>query len=162
MARPNFEISADTRLLYQRLIEAGIGNTVTYADLSAAISRPVQGADPNLQSALRRAFREDGMVFDCVRKIGYRRLNDAEIVRSSGNDVSRLRRLTKRKARKLFTADFDKLSNEERIAHNTNASVFGAVAVALSKRSVEAVSKAVSSAGKELPVADTLRLFSPG
>lgn len=159
--KPDFERSIDTRLLLQRLVETKQSEVVPYTELSEAISRPVSGGTSNLQSALRIAFNDYGMVFSPIRGVGYRRLTDGEIVEASGNDVTRIRRASKRAARKLFQSEFSRLSNEDKIKHNTHASIFGAVSAAISKKTVTAIEKAVTKAGRELPVAETLKLFAP-
>jgi hypothetical protein len=159
--RPSFEVHIDTRLLYQRLVASQIGETVTYADLSETISREVVGADSNLQSALRRAFRDDNMVFSNIAKIGYKRLDDGEIVKSSSNDVSGLRRKAKKSSERLFKVkDYAGLSDAARISHATNASIFGAVSAFLTPRGIKAVQSGVTARGAELPVAETIKLFS--
>jgi hypothetical protein len=161
MNKPKFEIAIDTRLLYQRLTQAEVGQTVTYEELSAEVSRPITGDDHNLQSALRRAFRDDGMVFSNIMRVGYTRLTDADIVKTSDADIGKLRRASKRAAERLFSVkEFDALPNELKLKHATSASVFGAIAASLKKKGIAQVEAAVRDVGKELPVAETLRLFS--
>lgn len=161
MTKPNFEIAIDTRLIYQRLVQVKEGQQITYTELSSTVSRSVAGNCPNLQSALRRARRDDDMVFDNIRGVGYRRLTASEIVASSQNDISGLRRRAKRSTEKLFKVkDFSSLTNDEKLKHATSASIFGAITASLTKKGVGAVEKAVKATGHEIPVAETLRLFA--
>jgi len=158
--KPKFEISIDTRLIYQRLIQTPEGGTVTYAELGEAVSRKVVGADSHLQSAIRRARRDDDMIFDNVMGVGYRRLTPSEIVASSDNDISGVRRKAKKSTEKLFkVTNFEVLTTEEKLKHATNASVFGAIAASLTKKGLAAVEGAVRSVGHEIPVAETLKMF---
>lgn len=161
--RPRFEIGIDTGILYNLLIATPVGGTVTYEQMTAAISRPVHGNTSNLQSAIRRAFAQDGMVFDNISRVGYRRLTDAEIVEASKTDRTSLRRRAKRAGRKLFAvSDYNALPPADKVTHATSASIFGAVASALKVSGIAAVENAVKAAGKEIPVAETLRLFGKG
>lgn len=158
--KPKFELAIDTRLIYQRLIQTPEGETVTYAQLGEAVSREVHGADYHLQSSVRRAARDDDMIFDNVRGVGYRRMTAAEIVAASDNDISRLRRGAKRSTEKLFKVkNFDALSSEQKVKHAVSASVFGAIAASLTKKGILAVESAVKTVGREIPVNETLRLF---
>lgn len=159
--KPRFEIHVDTRLLYQALTEVPVGGTITYAQLSAVISREVEGRNYNLQSALRMARRDNNILFDNILGVGYRRMTDAEIVADSANDISTIRRRAKRSAEKLFkVSDFDSLTADEKVKHATSASVFSAVAQSLSAKGLNAIEGAVKAVGKEIPVAETLRLFA--
>jgi hypothetical protein len=159
--KPKFELAIDTRLLYQRLVQVQEGETVSYEQLGESVSRKLSGADYHLQSAIRRARRDDDMIFDNIMGVGYRRMTPSEIVASSDNDVSRLRRHAKRSTEKLFKVkDFSRLTNEEKLKHATSASVFGAIAASLTKKGITAVEGAVKMAGHEIPVAETLKLFA--
>lgn len=114
-----------------------------------------------MQGALRRAFRDDDMVFDNIRGVGYRRLTHAEIIAASENDIHSLRRRSKKATGKLFKVNnLDALTNDERIKMGTAASIFGAISAAVTKKGIEAVSSAVRSVGHEIPVAETLKLFA--
>ena len=159
--RPTFEVHVDTRLLYQRLTAVKVGETVNYKELSDVISRPIAGEDSNLQSALRRAFRDDNIVFSNIPKVGYKRLNDREIVASSSNDLSSLRRKAKRGAMKLSKVEsYSDLSDQEKVSHGVSASIFGAIAAFLTPKGIKSVESGVTVKGNELPVAETIKLFS--
>jgi hypothetical protein len=158
--KPKFELAIDTRLIYQCLTTAKEGDTITYQQLGEAVSRKVVGADYHLQSALRRAKRDDDMIFDNIMGVGYRRMTEAEIVSSSDNDLSRIRRGAKRSTEKLFKVkEYEKLSPELKIKHGVNASIFGALSGALTKSGIAAIENAVRASGREIPVNETLRLF---
>lgn len=158
--RPTFEVHVDTRLLHQALVAVQPGETITYETLAAAVGRDVEGADSNLQSALRRALRDEGFVFSNIAKVGYQRLTDEQIVTNSPNDLVHIRRKAKRASEKLFkVADLAKLPTQKQSAFNTSASLFGAIAAFLTPRGIKAVEAGVTVKGGELPVAETVRLF---
>lgn len=159
--KPKFELAIDTRLIYQRLTQVEEGELVSYAQLGETVSRTLAGADYHVQSALRRAARDDNMLFDNVMGVGYRRMTPSEIVAASDNDVSGIRKKAKRATEKLFkVGDFSKLTTEEKLKHATSASVFGAIAASLTKKGIASVEGAVRTHGHEIPVAETLRLFA--
>jgi hypothetical protein len=159
--RPTFETSVDTRLLYQHLLTIKPGDTVTYAKLSEIISRPVVGSTPQLQSAIRRALREDGLVFGNISKVGYKHLLDPEIVDAAGNDVSTIRRRAKRSVGKLLKVqDFTTLDKEHQVKHSTAASIFGFIHAFLAPKAIKSIRGGVEAAGKELPIAETIKMFS--
>jgi hypothetical protein len=158
--KPRFEIHADTRLIYQRLIETKPGETVTYADLSATISRPVTGNCYNLQSAIRMARRDDAIYFDNVSKVGYRRMTATDIVSSGPDDIGRVRRIAKRSVEKQLSAPAEDLTPESRRVQLGTLGVFGALTQFTTKKAIALVEDAAGKAGKEIPVAETLRLFA--
>lgn len=158
--KPHFEIATDTRLLYQELTKVKVGEEITYTALAKEMGREIKGSDPYLQSAIRRAFHLDGAVFDNIRGVGYRRLNDQEIVAASAGDTDALRRKARRSAKRLTAIeDFTALPPEARIEHNARLSIFGAIVSMTKQAAIEGVRTQVSSAGHELPFAKTLEAF---
>jgi hypothetical protein len=141
------------------MIATPVGQTITFKALGDAISRPVEGGTAALQSALHKALADDGMVFENVRTVGYRRLSDVEIVDASSRDVRTIRRAVKRSARKLALADPRKLTDEKRHEMHARISVMAAIGVASSTTTERAVLKAVNQQGGELPLALTLEAF---
>lgn len=153
---PNW--SVDASMLYDRLKKAAIGETVTYADLSAIIGRNVQGSARHLvYSAINKALREDHMVFEAVMGVGYRRLDDVEIVNCSDNAFVRVRRMARRQSAKLTSvSNFAALPNELKIKHNTNISMLGALTHLIRPASVKRLESHVMEAATVLPSAKVL------
>ena len=93
------EISVDARLLHQRLQSVGVGETVSWEELSQVIGRDVtagsKGYGP-LSTARKRALNDDGMVFDAIPKVGLKRLTDAEIVNTGQATVDKVRRAARK------------------------------------------------------------------
>lgn len=159
--KPNFEINADTALLLQYLRKVSIGGNVTYVQLAEVISKkePLEGSNSQLQSALRKCAK-DGIHFDNIRGVGYRRMNDGEIVLASDRDVKRAHRAAKRHMKRLGSADYEKLTSEEKTKFNINATVLGAVNQFTGKKSINEIEKKVIEVGSRLPIAQTLEAFS--
>ena len=158
--KATLELSADTALLYARLKRLAPSETASYEDLSEVIGRDVRnGARSNLGSAMRRALTNDGIVLASVRKVGVKRLDDPEIVSTGDAAISRIRRSTRRAARKLAATDFDRLGDADKISHNTFISILGALHDSTKPSSVERVRIEVKTAGQRLPLAKTLAAF---
>lgn len=158
--RPMFVMSVDTRVVYDRLKKAELGETITYADLGALLGREIDGGDPIMQSALR-SVENDGLVFGNVRSVGYQRLNDTEIVKSTEQDRLALRRKARRVVEKLsHVADFEALPNDLKVKHNAAVSGFGAIAAILSPAKMKALEGRIEVAQAKLPLAKTLAAFN--
>jgi hypothetical protein len=99
------EISADTRAVVDALLACPIGETVTFAALSAAIGRDITRHRHIVVAARRVAEREAGAVFTNVRGVGYRRL-DAETTVAVVAPAARkhIARSAKRAARSINAA----------------------------------------------------------
>lgn len=160
MNRPTFEMSIDTRMIYDHLSKAEIGDTVNFTALSEAIGQRVEGATPSVQSALRRLQNLDGRIFANVRGVGYQRLSDNEIVKTSESSRDLIRRHAAKSVRRLScVVDFDGLPNDLKIKHNAGMSMFGAIANMLKPSSVRALENEVAKAQASLPLAKTLEAF---
>lgn len=127
--KADFELSADSKTLASVLLEAQKDETITYERLSKAIGRDVRAdASGALQTARRLAQREQRMVFDAVRGVGLKRLQDSDIVDLSDKARDQMRRTARRTAKKLVCVDFDGLPNDKKVKHNAALSMMGALA----------------------------------
>lgn len=157
------EISVDARLLHQRLKEVGVGETITWEELSKTAGRNVSAGHAGygaLATARRRAQVDDGMVFDAVSKVGLKRLSDVDIVNTGQSTVDRVRRAARKGAKRLLSVrDFNGLPNELKIKHNAYASLLGAVAAISQEAKVHQLEKHVQNAQAALPLAKTLEVF---
>lgn len=155
------ELSLDTRLIYDRLVQAKVDETVGYGELTTLIGRDVRtSARHLLTSAMHRAESQDDMVFACVWGVGVKRLTDREIVGVGDQALSRSRRAARRGARKLSKVrDFSTLSDSEKITHNARLSVLSAIESIASGSAMRKVEKRVSETMQTLPLAKTLALF---
>lgn len=160
-AKPTFELSIDTRMCADALKQGAAGETVTFATIGAALGRKVDGGDSTVQSALRHLMNEDGIVFESVRGIGYKRLKDVDIVGTVERDRGKMRRHAKRVVKRLLcVADFDAMPNEAKIKHNAALSGFGAIASILKTGNMKKLEQSVERASQQLPLAKTLEAFT--
>ena len=157
--KPTFEPNPDTRLLTDVLLALKHGEVLTHEDMAKLLSRRIDGADPALQSARRRAEREDGFVFTAVRKVGIRRLTDEEIVGLGETGAKSIRRASRRYARRVANVgSFDALSAADKAKHNGALALFGAVMAATKASTLRRLEGAANSTG-QLSLGRTFDLF---
>jgi len=157
---PDFQLSADTRFLMQRLRSLPIGGTITYEALGQEIGRKVHGGLPALGSARRILLRDDNMVFDVIMGEGLKRLNDVEIVGTSHRTAKKIKRAAQRGVRTLTAVgDFSALPREAQMRHTAAVSVFGVIAEFTKEPNIEKIEKIAEGHRGELPIAATLDAF---
>lgn len=157
--RPSFEMSIDTRLIYERMKQAAVGEVISFRALSEVIGNKVEGDNPSIQSALRKLLGEE-IVFENVRGVGYKRLNDVEIVQTYERDRVSIQRKARKAVKRLTCVqDFEALPNELKVRHNAAVSGFAAIANMLKTGSMKKLETAVEHAREQLPLAKTLEAF---
>lgn len=121
------ELSVDTQVLERRLLEAGIGDTVSYQELSSLIGRDVQGSARHvLTSAVRRLLNEHKRVLACVKNVGVKRLDDTGIVSTGAAAIKHIHRTSKRANKKMSTIEsYDALPVEVRSRVNVQRAMLG-------------------------------------
>lgn len=112
-----------------------------------------------IQKARNRLLRDHNYVFDSVRGTGIKRLSDAEIVRLGESGIRRLRRSSLKTTRKLAAVEYEKLSNDDKVTHNTYLSVIGAMTVLTQTNKIKAVQGAVREAQQQISIGSTLEIF---
>lgn len=158
--RPTFEMSLDTRVVVDALRDVKVGERITYQSIGDALGRAVDGGDPHIQSALRR-LEADGVIFGNVRRVGYQRLADVDIVNTVEHERKGLRRKARRIVHRLTSiADFEALPNELKVKHNAAVSGFGAIAAILAPDKMRQLEAKVEGAQAKLPLAKTLAAFT--
>jgi hypothetical protein len=151
----------DTLILYKGLVETPEGQTITYETLTGLIKRDVQGPARYLLYAARKiALREDGVAFGAKKKEGLVRLNDSGKVNHGLSGLGRIRRQAKRSTTILTSVrNFEGLSDEEKVQHNTGLSLFGVLESSLRSKQIKKIEAAVSEAAMILPTGRTLEIF---
>jgi hypothetical protein len=157
--KTQFEMSIDTRTIYERLKTVAVGEVISFKQLTEIIGRKVEGACSNLQSAMHR-LEAEGIAFANVRGTGYQRMTDIEVVNTAESSREGIRRKAKRAIKRLTCVSaFDHLPNDFKIKHNAALSGFGAIAAIMSPGRVKALEETVAKAGAQLPLAKTLEAF---
>lgn len=155
-----FVTSIDTRTLADALAKVDPGAFVSYSALSAIIGRDVTKAARGVLDAARRTVQRDTrIVFDVVRTEGLRRLVDPEIARSGDVTRGKIHRAASRGIKRVSCADYDKLADGDKVAHNASLSMLGAVKLFTTRRAVRKLEEATGIAQSKIPIRETLALF---
>jgi hypothetical protein len=157
------EVSIDTQILERALLLVGVGDVVTYAQLSGVISRDVQEeARHHLASARRRVLRGHRMVFEPVMNVGLKRLDDAGKIAAGRWHIKRSRNQAKFAQVKVSAVDdFDALPNNLKVEHNMSLAQTGALLHMTSPRSVEKLKGSFETTKKELSLKACLAAMAP-
>jgi hypothetical protein len=157
------EASIDTRLLFERLKKLGPGEIVPYPELAEIIGRDVQrgkGYSSALSARNMLLNESPRIVIEAVAKEGLKRLTDHECAMIGPSVINGIRRKVRKGAKKLAAVqNFDGLTREEKVAHNTGLSMLGAIQQAVSAKAVGRIEKEVERAVQAIPVSKTLALF---
>jgi hypothetical protein len=161
------EMHTDTRIL-RNLLEVALvkeGRTeVSYEELSAGISRNVQKEARGLLATARKHIeREHGLLLEPIFGVGLKVTNDyAGVV---AKQTSHFRRISNRTIKRVLNATTGKdLDPEQRRRMLAGVSVLGAIRLCAQPKSTKKLNEYLSATDKqkELPTAETLRLFSNG
>ena len=148
---------AEVTTILKLMRDVPIGEILHYSTMTEALGRDVRHQCKRaLVVALRRAVKE-GMVFDVVPKIGYKRLNDSETIAVSNKTIAHVRRATKRTLDKLSTVDPASLDNAGRIRYSTTVSAMGTLSFFSSTANVRKIEEA--SPKTALPIGQIFELF---
>lgn len=145
--------ASDVSQIKAMLGAAKPGDLISYAAMSRAIGRDIQERRHVIMAAMKQLQRERRMVFAAVPNEGYKRLNDGEIVATGADVLSRIRRQSRRGARKLACVNFEQLTPEQQLTQNTRMTVLVLVSEATSANAIARVEKAVKDHNAALPAA---------
>jgi len=138
-------------ILFSRLQRVAIGEMAMYSELGELLGEDVAGAYGPLKTARQMALRE-GMVFECVRGEGVKRLSDKEIVKCSSGAAQKVRRLAKRERRKLQAVDIVQL-NGDTTEYLTNVSMLGFLTEITKPSKIKQIESRVVDSKEALPMA---------
>lgn len=155
------EASVETQMIVKRLLSVEVGELATYQSLGDSIGladiRERQGA---IDTARRILIRDHQRVFGTVVNEGLKRLSDSETAKVGIPAIAHIRRTAGTAAKKIACADYEKLSNSDRITLNTQASLLGAISLVTKTSKLKQLENAVEKASCKLAVGSTLSLFA--
>lgn len=158
--RSLFERAIETQAAIEVMSSIQRGEIATYLALEKAMAcSPQKGGRSNVNSARRYLQREHGMVFVAVFNVGYKRLTDTEIVKSSPEALTKSRRASRRAAHRLTCVEYDDLSKEDKVAHQVHLSLFGAIQVLSKADATKKLTARVTETMRSLPLNQTLEAF---
>ena len=161
MTRTINEKSADTGKLENLLREVAVGATVSYNDMSKSLGRDVRiFCKGNLSSARRILLNQDGVVFDAIRNVGYKKLNGPETVQIATSGRQKISRAARKVIKQLLTVDYEQLDTTNKRTHLALSSQMGAVSMFAKTATTKKIEAKVE--GSQLAIGETLRMFTNG
>lgn len=158
------EMGTDARILYNfiatRFTKDG-ADTIGYAELSAAIGgRNVQGrARGILNTARKNVERDHNLLIETVSKEGIRKSDALEGTLTA--TIHRIGRMSRRSSGRVVNACVNReIPNDTRVAVGVQLSLLGAIQQFTKPKAAKLIEgKVRENEAKELPTADTIRLF---
>lgn len=155
---PIGETSQETEAVCDVLSGMEVGALVPYAKLTEVAGGDVTGESRHIMDSARRiCIREHGIVFEAVRGIGLRRMEDSQLAHLGAPMRMRVRRLARRTVSKVRCAKYDRLGNDDKTAHNTALSVAGLLVLAASDRARKKIEARVTDGA--LPSRESLKVL---
>lgn len=160
MVAPTFAMSAETRLIRQELEKLKPGEVISYADLSAACGRPIQGTSHYLQAARASLEKYEDYVFTVEYGKGVRRCTDADILQKSRGGLRSIRRKSVRVQRNLGAVeDYAAFTPREKNSYNVMMAISATIEQATSTSTIKRVERAASKMKDEISVRETIALL---
>jgi len=162
MSKPTFKANVETRLIIQEFEKVKVGETITYEKISEVASKEITELRGSIATALKRVLRDRDMVFACVRMVGFKRLDDIEIVDKGSTDAAAIRRKTMRTLEQQMKVDFAKLPHKKQMQASAQVSIMGAISMMTKPQAIQKIAGKIDKGTKELPTNQTLSLFMKG
>lgn len=153
---------AEKARLYELLKAAEPQQVVTYDRMAEVCRLDVRDRFRwLLRVVLRRLEHEQAGSFDVVRKVGYVRLANDEIVRSSTGKIHRIRRASRRIQNQLMVAEYTKLSPTAQNEYTATMAITHIIAEGTKAKTRKALEAAATKTKSPvLPLTDTLALLA--
>lgn len=153
------EASADVMLLDAILNKVAVGTTATYEEITKCVGRSKESSRGIISAAMRRQLNK-GRVWEAVRGLGYKLCDDSTIVTVAKGGLRSIHRKASKSMKKLKCATYDKLTPDEKVSHNTSASIYAIMSHVTHGSNIKKLSENVKVAQAQLPTAKTLELFA--
>ena len=156
---PSSSIEAD--ICYRLISKAEIDQVITYDELSNALGKDVRLFRWVLDTARRRCFYQDRMLFSSVKNIGVKRIEGEAIAGVVRSDLARIRRASVRSIRKTACVrDFDSLAPVAKTSLLTAQSILGVVSMLTKSKSFQKMETRVSDRVTPVSIEETLGIFN--
>lgn len=155
-----FERSFETLAAIDVLKLVERGEIATYAALEEKMGcSPQKGGRSNVNSARRYLEREKEMIFAAVINVGYKRLTDADIVKSLPDALTKSRRVTRRAAQRATCVEFEGLTRPDKVSQQVHLCLFQAIQAFSKVDAAKKLTKQVGETMRSLPLNQTLEAF---
>lgn len=152
-------LAIETQIVLERMAKMNPGEVVSYSELSSLASCDVQKRRNVITTSTNKLLAEQGKVFVAEHGKGVRLLTNEEIPSLGAKEIGRISKISKRVARKMATVDYDALSEQAKLHHNTHLTILTLMQRASTQKSLKTVEDAVVKRTNALPLGETLKLF---
>jgi hypothetical protein len=157
---PIMEITADVKLLAQRLEQAAPGELVSYNELNSILGQDVQKRYRyKLQSACGLVFRESKKVFGAVSGEGLQYLTGEQVSMRQDARVKSIGKKAKRGLRELSVVNMAELSDSEKSRVYTIRTILSLTVEGTAAKTVKKIEAAVGNSKCEIATAKLLEFF---
>lgn len=157
-----FERSPETQSIVNALVALEAGEIIAYEALAAAAHTVDSGHfRGRVRTARAIALREHGVLCESVRKIGIRRMQEAEVGTSVRGDMNRMRRAAQRGREKISKgiSDFEALPRDVQQQLMAQNASLGAIVLVTDQKSQRRLREYVEVSNQELNFGRTLELL---
>jgi hypothetical protein len=126
---------------------------VTWATLSAATSLPRERIRGSVATALRWVLKNHGAVYENLRDVGYRRVENNGLADVGERAIEKGRRIHRRGGKKMRTANLGKLTADERSRHIVHETILEVLVQTASSSTRKKASQAAQRAHNQPDVA---------
>jgi len=161
--RKRFGRSFEVVELLKKISMLKQGDIIKYSDLTELIMgdcAPGGEKYSYLLSARRILTNEYKMVFRAVPHVGLQRLDDKGIVERSDKKLAATTRAAEKEMRILTFVDFEQLTPELQLTHNTNMSVYNVLKTVGATDKVKKIRNEIENMGNRLEISETIKAFS--
>lgn len=145
-----------TQQVVERFLAAPVGEVVTHDELSKIVGRNTKL--PEGQTMIQRArkvmLQSHQIVMASVRGEGWKKADDQEIIKIGPATIRTTRRTSNRGIARMMCANYEGLTNEEKIKHSTSMSVLGTIALMTAPQAVSRVEKRIIANNKPDPLSE--------
>lgn len=154
------EMSIDTRTLIEALEKIKVGEKISYKALSETINRDVQeSAKGNLRTARRSVRRDKKIHFGTIISFGLVRSDTHGVIAASAQRAKRINSQARESIKDLYCADMETATDDQKVKVCAAQSFAGALYLASKVSAIKKIEKAMDNRPRELPTAETLKLF---
>ena len=153
-------MSVDAQALHRRLANSTPGEIITYEELSAIIRKDVQNKHRSLlDTARRKAQRDESFEFAPVRGIGLKRLENGEIADVASERIRRASRGIRKGLKMLNSVKYDDLTSDQKVKFNTTSACMGMMEAVGKTSTINRIEQATRVSGTAPSIPDISRLF---
>lgn len=135
----------NVQLIKEQLLDAEIGDVVTFSQLSALTGVDIQFSSNHiLRRALEELLEEENLLFENVRNLGYKKMSDAERAIFSA-PIDKIQRQSLRGIRAKTVQNYESLKPNEQVIQQSHLTVLAIIKGTTSKKALKKLERQVKT-----------------